>query len=251
MGRTTITIGTPDGRCPASVIRPNGPAKANPPWPAVLLYMDGIGYRPAILEIGERIAAMGYLVLVPDLFYRAGPYVAPEPARLFDDVEFRKEWFAKFASTVNVANAMRDTSTFLDALAAEKDVKPGKIGVTGYCMGGRYSLYAAAHFPDRIAAVGSFHPARLVTDDADSPHLLAAKIKARVYVAGAIEDQGFPDEQKRQFDEALTAAHVDHVVTTYEGARHGWVPQDTPVHNPAAAERHYQALAELFGATLS
>src|SRR5262249_28039491 len=157
----------------------------------------------------------------------------------------------RVASNVNVANVMRDTSAFLDALAMERDVKPGKIGVTGYCMGGRYSLVAAAHFPDRIAAAGSFHPARLVTDDADSPHLFAPKIKARVYVAGAIEDQGFPAEQKKQFEDALTAAQVDHVVTTYAGARHGWVPSDTPVHNPAAAERHYKALAELFGATLS
>jgi carboxymethylenebutenolidase len=150
--RQVVTIDTPDGQCPATLIRPDEAAAAKPPWPAVLLYMDGVGYRPAIVDIGERIAAMGYVVLVPDLFYRAGPYTAPEPAKLFNDVEFRQAWFAKFASTVNLTNTMADTGAFLDFLATQKDVKPGKIGVTGYCMGGRYSVYAAAHFPDRIAA---------------------------------------------------------------------------------------------------
>ena len=111
------------------------------------------------------------------------------------------------------------------------------------------SLSAAGHFPDRIAAAASYHGGNLANDAPDSPHLLAPKMKARVYVAGAIEDANFPEEQKTRLSQALAAAGVDHVVETYP-ARHGWVPADTPVHDPAAAERHWKTLLDLFDRTL-
>jgi carboxymethylenebutenolidase len=139
---------------------------------------------------------------------------------------------------------LRDTAAFLAHFAGEADVRPGKIGVTGYCMGGRLALCAAGHFPDRFAAAAAYHPGGLVTDAPDSPHLLAPKIRARVYVGGASEDQNFTDAQKQKLEEALTSAGVDHVLETYP-ARHGWVPSDTPVHDPAAAERHWQTLFAL------
>src|SRR5262249_18555513 len=161
------------------------------PWPAVLVYMDGIGIRPALFEIGERISSRGYFVLLPDLFYRAGPYVAPDPAKLFGDPAVRAEW-AKFIGSLNQASVMSDTRAFLDFLGAQPDVKQPKVGTTGYCMGGAFSLGAAGHYPDRVAAAASFHGGRLVTDAPDSPHLLAPRMKARVYVAGAIEDPSFP-----------------------------------------------------------
>jgi len=110
--------------------------------------------------------------------------------------------------------------------------------------------YGGALVRERIVAAASFHGARLATDAPESPHLLAPRMKARVYVAGAVEDASFTDEAKKRLDDALTEAGVDHTVVTYEGARHGWVPTDTPVHNPAAAERHYEALFALFDATL-
>jgi carboxymethylenebutenolidase len=211
--------------------------------------MDGIGIRPALFEMGERLASHGYVVLLPDLFYRAGPYEAPGFG-VFADPAKRQVWFEKYMSTANQANVMSDTRAFLDYLAAQPDVKQSQVGTTGYCMGGGLALAAAAHFPDRIVAAASYHGGRLATDLPDSPHLLAPRIKARVYVAGAIEDPSFPDDMKQRLEEALTKAGVDHVVETYEGARHGWVPSDTPVHNPEAAERHWRTLAELFAATL-
>ena len=245
--RTNVTIETKDGACPASLFRPQGGGKS---LPGVLMYMDGIGIRPGIWAVGEKIAALGCVVLLPDLFYRAGPYEPMEAARLFSDLEFRKGWFAKYASTANPTNMMRDTAAFLDFLAAESDVAPGKLHVTGYCMGGRLALHAAGHFADRIAVAASFHGSHLATDDPESPHLLAPKMKGvKVYVAGAIEDASFTDEMKQRLDDALTAAGVDHTVLNYP-AKHGWVPPDTPVHDPAQAERHYQELRELFGASL-
>jgi carboxymethylenebutenolidase len=144
---------------------------------------------------------------------------------------------------------MSDTRAFLDYLAAQPDVKPWGIGTTGYCLGGLMSLTAAGTYPDRIVATASYHGGRLATDAPDSPHLLAPKIESRVYVAGAIEDQSFPDEMKERLEEALTRAGVDHVIETYQ-AKHGWVLRDTPAYDAAAAERHWQTLIELLDAKL-
>ncbi|HEX5061379.1 MAG TPA: dienelactone hydrolase family protein [Kofleriaceae bacterium] len=238
-------IATQDGPCRAWVFRPEGTG----PWPGVLFYMDGIGIRPALFEMGERIAKHGYFVLLPDMFFRAGPYEAPDPKKLFGDPNVRQAWFEKIRPHMNPANAMVDTRAFLDFLAAQADVRQPRFGTTGYCMGGGMSLTAAGTFPDRIAAAAAFHPAGLATDQPTSPHLLAPKIKARVYVAGASEDQNFPDEQKARLDAALTDAGVAHTVETYP-ARHGWVPSDTPVHDPAQAERAWTSLFELFDKTL-
>ena len=245
MARTTVTIETRDGRCEASVFKP----ESGGPWPALLFYMDGIGIRPALFEMGERIAAAGYFVLLPDLFYRSGPYTAPDPVKLFGDPAVRAEWSKKI-SGATPALIMSDTEAFLAYLAAQPDVKQPKIGVTGYCMGGRLAITAAGTFPDRVAAAASFHGGRLANDAPDSPHLLAPKMRGRVYVAGAIEDPSFSDEEKVRLDEALTKAGVEHTVLTYEGAKHGWVPSDTPVHNEAAAERHYEALFGLLRETV-
>jgi carboxymethylenebutenolidase len=240
-----VQIQTADGTCPSHVFRPAAPG----PWPAVLVYMDGVGIRPAMLEIGERLAASGYFALLPDLFYRAGPRAPMDARTLFTDPEQRKALREMLAVHVSQAKFMSDTRAFLDYLAAEPDVRRGGVGTTGYCMGGAASLSAAGTYPDRIVAAASYHGGGLVTDAPDSPHLLAPRMKARVYVAGAIEDPGFTDALKARLEEALTQAGVDHQIETYP-ARHGWVLRDTPVHDPAATERHWQTLLALLAATL-
>ena len=247
MPRQSVTITTRDGRAPASVFTPNS---GEGPWPGVLVYMDGRGIRPALFELAERIAERGYYVLLPDLFYRAGAYEAPGPRVFLDDPEARKRWFERYISTASHENVRADTAAYLDFLASQPQVAPGKIGTTGYCLGGGLSLSAAGSYPDRIGAAASYHGGNLATDAPDSPHRLADKIRARVYVAGAIEDSSFDDAQKARLSSTLAQAGVDHRVETYEGARHGWVPSDSAVHDPAAAERHYQTLLELFDRTL-
>ena len=241
-----IEIKTRDGSCPSYVFRPSGSG----PWPAVLVFMDGIGIRPAMLELGERVAAKGYLVLLPDLFYRSGPYAPMNPHTIFSDPEQRKVLMEKFFAKATQANIMSDTSAFLDWIAAQPDAKKGAIATTGYCMGGLMSLSAAGTYGDRIAAAASFHGGRLATDAPESPHNLAPKMKARVYVAGAIEDQSFPDDMKARLEEALTKAHVDHKIETYP-AKHGWVFRDTPVYDEKCAERHYEALFALLESKLA
>jgi carboxymethylenebutenolidase len=238
MAHETIAIRTDDGACPTHIFTPAGTGR---PVPAVLFFMDGLGIRPALFEMGQRLADGGYYVLMPDLYYRSGFTDGP---RLFSDPDIRAEWTKNVLPTVSIANVMRDVPAFVAHLDSRAEVRPGKLGATGYCLGGRFSLSAAGHFPNRIAAAASYHGGQLATDAPDSPHRLAPSMKARVYVAGAIEDPGFDDAQKQRLEGALTAAHVDHVVETYN-ARHGWVPSDTPVHDPEAAERHWQTLFEL------
>ncbi|MGB8150838.1 MAG: dienelactone hydrolase family protein [Candidatus Cybelea sp.] len=240
-----VEIETRDGTCPSYVYRPTGSG----PWPAVLIFMDGLGIRPAMLEIGERLATHGYFVLLPDLFYRSGRYEPMDPRVVFADPDQRKILMERFFALATPANIMSDTRAFLDYLAEQPNVKPGRIGTTGYCLGGLMSLTAAGTYPDRIVATASYHGGRLATDAPDSPHLLAPKIKSSVYVAGAIEDQSFPDEMKERLEVALTSAGVDHEIETYQ-AKHGWVLRDTPAYDAAAAERHWQTLIELLEATL-
>ena len=240
-----VVIKTDDGACPSYEFRPMGEG----PWPGVLVFMDGVGIRPAMLEVGARLATHGYFVLLPDLFYRAGPYEPMNAATVFTDPAQRKVLVEKFFAHASSALIMADTLAYLDHLASHPDVIQGGIGTTGYCMGGLMSLTAAGTYPDRIVAAASYHGGRLATDAPESPHHLAGKIKARVYVAGAIEDPSFPDDMKARLEEALTKAGVDHKIETYP-AKHGWVLSDTPVYDAPCAERHWQTLVAFFDATL-
>jgi carboxymethylenebutenolidase len=240
-----IEIKTRDGICPSYVYRPPG----NGRWPAILVFMDGLGIRPAMLEIGERLASHGYFVLLPDLYYRSGPYEPMDAGVLFADADKRKILMEKFVALATQANIMSDARAFLGYLAAQPEVKPGGIGTTGYCMGGLMSLTAAGTFPDRIVATASYHGGRLATDDPDSPHLLAPKIRSRVYVAGAIEDSSFPEDMKERLRDALTKAGVDHKIETFQ-AKHGWVFRDIPVYDAEAEERHWQTMFTLFDSAL-
>ena len=245
MQHTEIQIETADGHCPTHVYHPDGRG----PWPGVIVYMDAVGIRPAMMEIAERVASAGYYVLLPNVFYRTPDFDPREGLRLFSDPEYRKDMMSRVIPTASRANVMRDTEALLAHLDSAPEVHRDGIGVTGYCMGGRLAMLAAGTFGDRISAAASYHASGLATDSPDSPHRLAPTMKARVYVAGAIEDAGFDDAQKHRLDEALTAAGVDHMIETYN-ARHGFVPRDTPVHDEAATKRHWDTLLPLFAHTL-
>lgn len=219
-----IEIRTRDGSAPSYVWRNSG---AN-----VLLYMDGIGIRPAMFEIAERIAKNGYFVLMPDVYYRSGPYEPMDAKTVFADAEKRQVLMEKFMAPASVDAVMSDTKSFLDFFPS------GKIGTTGFCMGGRMSLAAAGTFPDRIAVASAFHPGRIAME-------LAPSIKARVYIARASEDPTFTDEMLKTLEAGLAKSGAPHVIETYP-AKHGWVPTDTPVHDPAQAERAWNAMLDLF-----
>jgi len=247
MSQTEVAIPTPDGAARAFVFTPDaGPG----PWPAVVMYMDGLAIRPAMFEMAGRLAANGFYVLLPDMFWRAGPYPPVDAARLLGDEALRREFFTTFMTSTDPVRSMRDTGAFLDWIATQPQARPGKVGVTGYCMGGGMAFRAAGTYPEQIGAAAAFHPANLATDAADSPHLLAPRIEAKVLVAGADQDKGFDDAQKDRLAAALADAGVDAEVTIYRGALHGYAPPDMPVYDREASERHWRELVALFAATL-
>jgi carboxymethylenebutenolidase len=245
MPRLEVTIKTRDGVCPASVFTPGG---NEGPWPGVIFFMDGIGIRPALWEMGQRLADHGYLVLLPDLYYRMASYPPKIPVQVFADPKLREELMQRVGS-LNRDRKTSDTSAFIDYLSSRADVKGDRLGAVGYCMGGNASLTAAGAFPGRFAAAASFHGGYLAIEEPDSPHHFVKNMKGRIYLAGAIEDSSFPEEQKNRLQQALIDAGVDHLIETYP-ARHGFAVPDHPVFDLIAAERHWEAVFKLFDETL-
>lgn len=241
-----LAIAAAEGECRAWLCTPG---EGSGPWPGVIMLMDGPGIRPAVHDMAARLAAGGYAVLLPDLFYRSGIYEPINPRVVFTDKDLREQHRVRFMALATPKAVMADMPAFFAALDERPEVRPGKLGVVGYCMGGRLALIAAGTYPDRFAAVASFHGGGLANDTPTSPHLLAPRITARVLVAGAIEDANFDDAQKARLDAALSDAGVEHRVETWP-AMHGWVPADTAVHDPDQAERHWRELSAFFGETL-
>lgn len=241
-----VVLDTRDGKCRAFVFTP--PAKS--PWPAAIFLMDGFGIRPTLFDMAQRLADQGYAVLLPDLYYRAGPYDPLDLKKIFASGNVREAVLARFGEPTNNQLAASDAAAFLEYLFQRPDVAGTRAGVTGYCMSGGIALTIAGTYPDRIAAAASFHGGNLATESALSPHLLAPHMRGRIYVAGAEKDASYPPEQAARLEGALTAAHVDHLCEIYPGTAHGWTMADTPVYNAEAAERHWRELFALFRSTL-
>ena len=245
MTQRAVEIQTADGTCPAALSIPAGQG----PWPAVLMFPDAGGMRDTMRQMGERLSGLGYVVLVPDFYYRHGPYDPVDGRTAFSTRESADRIMAMMRG-YTVDMVVRDARAFVDYLGSLAEKKPGGVGTTGYCMGGRLSLITASNLSDRIAAAASFHGGNIAKDDEpDSPHHKADAIKATVYVAGAIEDQSFPDEQKDLLEKSLTEAGVTHTIETYP-AHHGFAVPDNASYDEAAAERHWQAMENLFGSVL-
>ena len=242
MPRFDITIKTRDGLCPASLFTPVNRAG---PWPAVIFFMDGFGIRPALWEMGQRLADGGYLVLLPDLYYRLGSYPPMVPPQVMADPKLRED-LMRLVASLDRDRTISDAAAFTEFLLSRPDVEGDRFGAVGYCMGGNMSLAVAGGLPDRFAAVASFHGGNLATDQADSPHLFVKDIRGRVYVAGAVDDAYFTDEQKGRLERALIEAGVDHQVETYLGARHGFAVPDVTSFDRFASELHWAALFRLF-----
>jgi len=241
MSRLDVSIKTRDGICPASVFTPND---TTGPWPAVIFFMDGFGIRPVMWEMAQRLADGGYLVLLPDLYYRIGSYAPMIPFRIVADPKLREE-FMKLVTSLNRDQKVSDAEAFIEFLRARPEVRRERFATTGYCMGGNVSLAAAGAFPGQFAAVASFHGSNLATDQPDSPHHFVRNISGRVYIGGAVEDKSFSNEQQGRLEQALTEAGVEHLIEIYPGARHGFAVPDHPVYELSAAERHWTALFRL------
>lgn len=251
---TNVSVRTPDGTSDAVFIHPTTGS-----YPAVLVWADGLGLRPAIRDIGKRIAAEGYAVLVPNPFYR----VAKAP--VFDTSTFRFENQADLAklhqmiASLNVPGAAeKDAVAYVAFLDAQPHVNTAKkIGTQGYCMGGSLAVKTAAALANRVGAGASFHGGGLATDKPDSAHLLAPKIKARMYVGIASNDDAREPGAKDTLKEAFAAANVPAEVEVYPTALHGWCMPDMPfrdgkpVYSKPDAERAWGKLVALYKTALA
>jgi carboxymethylenebutenolidase len=241
------TVTTPDGTCTVHLFTPDGPA-APAPWPGVVMYPDAGGVRDTFYQMAAKLAGFGYAVLLPDVYYRNGDWAPFDMATVFGDEKQRQRLFSMIGS-LTPDKITSDASAFFDYLAGRPEVSGERFGVCGYCMGGRITLLVAGRLPDRVAAAASFHGGGLVSDTDDSPHLLADRMRATVYVGGAENDASFTTEHAEQLDKALTSAGVQHTIEWYQAA-HGFAVPDNPPYDEAAAERHWTAMTELFVSTL-
>jgi carboxymethylenebutenolidase len=241
----TIDIKTPDGACDSYITCPN----AGGPFAAVLFYMDGIGIRPVLREMADRLAAKGYYVLLPNMFYRRG-HAAPIDVAKILSPENRAS-LTDLVHSLTPERVVRDASVFLDFLDAQKEVASSMpVGLTGYCMGGGMVVRTAAHYPGRIASAASFHGGRLATDAPDSPHRLVNRITAELYFGHADQDAGMTAQDIAQLNEALREAGTRHRTELYTGALHGFTMPDLPVYNKAACDQHWDRLFALYAKTL-
>jgi carboxymethylenebutenolidase len=250
MPHERLTVATTDGAMPLHVLtaRDSAGGANDPGGPAVVFYMDAGGIRPAALAMAQRLADAGYVVAVPDLFYRHGPYGPLVPAEVFaGDVAAT---LGPLMATTGNAVAAKDTAAVLAHLDARADVRGGGgVGAVGFCMGGPMAIVAAGTYPDRFKAVASFHGSGLATDAPDSPHRYAGKLEAELYVAAATDDPHCPPDMLEAFERAMDGASVTYRSETYPAA-HGWMKPDFPVHHPEQAERGWHAMTTFFDRTL-
>jgi carboxymethylenebutenolidase len=237
-----VVIKMADGTCDAALFYPSGSGS----WPGAVIFADALGLRPAFRDMGRRLAAEGYTVLIPNPFFRTRK--APVLSEPFD---FGKpEDRAKLTELMAPLTAEIKTSdgtayiAYLDTLP-QVNTK-ASIGVSGYCMGGPYTMLTAAAAPERVGAAGSFHGGNLVTDKPDSPHLLAPKIKASYYFAIAANDDQRQPDAKDKLREAFASAHQPIKIEVYQGCQHGWCVSDGMVYNQTEADRAFGELVALY-----
>lgn len=254
---TNVQVKTPDGTADAVFIHPTTGSH-----PAVLVWPDALGLRPAMRDIGKRIAAEGYAVLVPNPFYRSAKATVAAP--IFD-ASFSFQNQADMAKLKPLMGSLgadgvaeKDAIAFIAFLDAQKQVNTAKkVGTQGYCMGGPLVVRTAAAVPGRVGAGASFHGGGLVTDAPNSPHLLAPKIKARMYFGVASNDDSRQPEAKDKLKEAFAAAKVPAEIEVYAGALHGWCVPDmpaqagNPVYSKPDAERAWAKLVALYKTALA
>ncbi len=236
-----VEIKTADGVADAALYHPKGKG----PWPAVLIWPDIVSLRPVFREMGQRLAAAGYVVLVPNLYYRTKRAPVWEGTFNFSNAEDRAK-LMELRKTVTPEVAARDAKAYVDYLDAQPQTdKRKKVGVQGYCMGGALSIITAATVPNRIGAVASFHGGGLATDKPESPHRLLAKTKAEYLILWAKNDDDKDPDEKVRLKTAMDAAGRKARIEVYP-ADHGWCVKGGQVYDEVQAERAWAELLALY-----
>ena len=245
MPGTRIEVSTADGVMDAYLHAPAG----QKPAAVVVLFTDAYGVRPAMHQMCERLAAVGYLVAMPNVFYRSGNFASFDPKTAWTDPAERDRLMAVLKKA-EAAGVMRDTQSLLEALARRPEATVDAVGLVGYCMGGRLAFIGASTFPERVAAAASIHGGNLATDAPDSPHRQAGRIRGRLYFGVADNDRSCTPESQAQLRSALDAARVRYELEVYPGAQHGFAVPGSPAHDAVAAEKQWQRVLALFSETL-
>lgn len=236
-----VNIETPDGTADCYLVHP-----VEGRHPAVLLWPDIKGIRPAFRAMGRRLAESGYTVLVINPYYRTAKGEVIEPGESFGDPATREK-LMPHARSLSPETCVTDGGAFLEYLYQHDAVDTAsQAGVMGYCMTGSYALRLAAAYPDRVGAGASFHGGGLATDEPDSPHRLAPQMDAGFLIAIAENDDARDPEAKTLLREAFDEAGVDAEIEVYEGTQHGWCPLDSAVYDEAQAERAWRRMLALF-----
>ena len=241
MTEREIEIITPDGKSDAVLYVTEGGRRL----PGIFFLTDIGGIRPSQREMAARLAAEGYTVLMPNLFYRSGrPPLFDFPLKFGEEQTMQR--IGQLAASLTPEAFERDASAYVDFLSSQASVGPGPMGIVGYCFSGGLAMRIAAGKPDRIAAAASFHGGKLVTDDSASPHLLLPRIKAQLYFGHAVQDRSMPQEAIDKLNDALAAWGGQYESEVYDGASHGWTVPDNPSYNHQQAERAFEKLKQLF-----
>ena len=241
-----VKVSTPDGESDCYFVHPASGQHAG-----VIIWPDILGLRPAFRTMGKRLAQSGYSVLVVNPYYRnaTAPVVA-EGASYQD--ESTRNTVLPLARSLSAETTVTDAHAYVSFLDSQAAVdKKRKIGTTGYCMTGPFTMRTAAAIPDRIGAGASFHGGGLVTDGPDSPHLLVGQMKAHFLFAIAANDDERNPEAKDVLRKTYDKAQLPAEIEVYEGAMHGWCPPDSRVYNEAQAERAWSRLLALFETALA
>ncbi len=237
-------ITTTDGRMNTFVCHP----ERHGPHPIVVFYMDAPGIREELRDMARRLATVGYYVLLPNLYYRSG---VEELGAFTGQAGLAvREKALGYMATLTIPKVMDDTDALLAFAAKDDAASGGPFVCVGYCMSGQYAINAAARYPDRVVAAASIYGTRLVTEQPDSPHVVALRAKGEIYIACAEIDHWVPPEMAEQLTEALRDGGVNAEVEMYPGVEHGFAFPQRPAYNKPAAERHWERLFALFATGL-
>jgi carboxymethylenebutenolidase len=241
----TLEIPTRDGATITFICHP----ERGGPHPLIIFYMDAPAIREELRDMVRRLASVGYVVMLPNLYYRAGvlelgPFAGP-------GYEAARERMMGLMNGLSIPMVMEDTDALLAFADADNAASTGPAGAVGYCMSGQFAVNAAARHPDRFGAAASVYGVRLVTESADSPHLMAGKTKAELYFACAETDHWAPPAMVEALAGAMAALNIDAEVEVYPGAEHGFAFPQRAAYNRAAAERHWERLFALFARRLA
>jgi carboxymethylenebutenolidase len=248
MQESAVDIQTQDGLMNTFIFRPDGEG----PFPVVILYMDSVGVREELCDMCRRIATVGYYVIMPNLYYRLARSVDLDANRLHDPAYAENlAWMWKLNRSLSNTMVEQDTQAVFDFLDTDAAARKGKVGIVGYCMSGRYVFRVAGAFPDRVASSASVYGARLITDQPDSAHLIASKIKGEMYFACAEHDIYAPPETLKELQSILDKARINSRIEIYPEAEHGFAFPSRRLFHKTSTERHWERLFDMFRRTLA